>query len=61
MGEERYHHQHPFHLMMHEGRLSRGQLQAWALNRSVAILFNGEPVAEPDRAAMTVDARFNVP
>ena len=33
MGEERYHHQHPFHLMMHDGRLSRGQLQAWALNR----------------------------
>ncbi|MGO9088139.1 MAG: pyrroloquinoline-quinone synthase PqqC [Candidatus Sulfotelmatobacter sp.] len=33
VGEERYHHQHPFHRMMHEGRLSRGQLQAWALNR----------------------------
>jgi len=33
VGEERYHHQHPFHFMMHEGRLSRGQLQAWALNR----------------------------
>src|SRR5438132_11743280 len=33
VGEERYHHKHPFHLMMHEGRLSRGQLQAWALNR----------------------------
>src|ERR1700686_4475453 len=33
LGEERYHHRHPFHLMMHEGRLSRGQLQAWALNR----------------------------
>jgi pyrroloquinoline-quinone synthase len=33
VGEERYHHQHPFHLMMHEGRLSHGQLQAWALNR----------------------------
>jgi pyrroloquinoline-quinone synthase len=33
VGEERYHHRHPFHLMMHEGRLSRGQLQAWALNR----------------------------
>jgi pyrroloquinoline-quinone synthase len=33
VGEERYHHQHPFHLLMHEGRLSRGQLQAWALNR----------------------------
>jgi pyrroloquinoline-quinone synthase len=33
VGEQRYHHKHPFHLMMHEGRLSRGQLQAWALNR----------------------------
>jgi len=33
VGEERYHHKHFFHLMMHEGRLSRGQLQAWALNR----------------------------
>jgi pyrroloquinoline-quinone synthase len=33
VGEERYHHQHPFHLMMHDGRLGRGQLQAWALNR----------------------------
>lgn len=33
VGEERYHHQHPFHLLMHEGKLSRGQLQAWTLNR----------------------------
>ncbi|HLW83713.1 MAG TPA: hypothetical protein VKR60_00780 [Candidatus Sulfotelmatobacter sp.] len=33
VGVERYHHRHPFHLMMHEGRLTRGQLQAWALNR----------------------------
>ena len=33
VGKERYHHQHPFHLMMHEGKLTRGQLQAWALNR----------------------------
>lgn len=33
VGEARYHHQHPFHRMMHEGGLSRGQLQAWALNR----------------------------
>jgi pyrroloquinoline-quinone synthase len=33
VGEQRYHHQHPFHALMHEGRLSRGQLQAWALNR----------------------------
>jgi pyrroloquinoline-quinone synthase len=33
VGDERYHHQHPFHLLMHEGKLTRGQLQAWALNR----------------------------
>jgi pyrroloquinoline-quinone synthase len=33
VGEERYHHKHPFHLLMHQGKLSRGQLQAWALNR----------------------------
>lgn len=35
IGAERYHHKHPFHLMMHEGKLTRGQLQAWALNRYV--------------------------
>ena len=33
VGEERYHHKHPFHQLMHEGKLTRGQLQAWALNR----------------------------
>jgi pyrroloquinoline-quinone synthase len=33
LGEERYHHRHPFHLLMHEGELTRGQMQAWALNR----------------------------
>lgn len=33
IGEERYHHKHPFHVRMHAGQLTRGQLQAWALNR----------------------------
>jgi pyrroloquinoline-quinone synthase len=33
IGEEHYHHEHPFHKLMHEGELTRGQLQAWALNR----------------------------
>lgn len=33
VGREQYHHRHPFHLLMHQGRLNRGQLQAWALNR----------------------------
>jgi len=32
IGPERYHHKHPFHLLMHEGKLTRAQLQAWALN-----------------------------
>lgn len=32
-GATRYHHKHPFHRKMHEGVLTRGQLQAWALNR----------------------------
>lgn len=33
IGKDRYHHKHPFHLLMHEGKLKRGQLQAWSLNR----------------------------
>jgi pyrroloquinoline-quinone synthase len=33
IGVERYHHRHPFHLLMHAGELTRGQIQAWALNR----------------------------
>jgi len=33
IGKAQYHHQHPFHLLMHEGKLTHGQLQAWALNR----------------------------
>ena len=33
VGAAQYHHRHPFHLRMHRGELTRGQLQAWALNR----------------------------
>jgi pyrroloquinoline-quinone synthase len=33
VGEQHYHHKHPFHLLMHEGKLTKGQLQAWVLNR----------------------------
>ena len=33
VGAERYHDKHPFHALLHGGRLSRGQVQAWALNR----------------------------
>jgi pyrroloquinoline-quinone synthase len=33
IGAERYHDKHPFHHLMRDGKLSRGQVQAWALNR----------------------------
>jgi len=32
-GARRYHDQHPVHVRMHEGTLSRTQLQQWVLNR----------------------------
>ncbi|RFD20894.1 pyrroloquinoline quinone biosynthesis protein PqqC [Komagataeibacter melaceti] len=33
IGAERYHNLHPFHRALHDGRLNRAQVQAWALNR----------------------------
>lgn len=33
IGAERYHNLHPFHRLLHSGKLSREQVQAWALNR----------------------------
>jgi pyrroloquinoline-quinone synthase len=33
IGAERYHNRHPFHKLMRDGKLTRGQVQAWALNR----------------------------
>ena len=33
IGAERYHSNHPFHFLMRDGALSKGQIQAWALNR----------------------------
>jgi pyrroloquinoline-quinone synthase len=33
IGAERYHNLHPFHKLLHGGRLAKGQVQAWALNR----------------------------
>ena len=33
IGEARYHSRHPFHALLHNGKLDRGQVQAWALNR----------------------------
>ncbi len=33
VGAERYHSLHPFHRRLHDGRCTRAQVQAWALNR----------------------------
>ena len=33
VGAERYHDKHPFHHMLHGGKLTKAQVQAWALNR----------------------------
>jgi len=33
VGEEGYHDKHPFHVLMHEGKLTKRQLQAWIENR----------------------------
>jgi pyrroloquinoline quinone biosynthesis protein D len=33
IGDARYHNKHPFHKKMNAGELSKGQLQAWSLNR----------------------------
>jgi len=33
IGAERYHSNHPFHFLMRDGALTKGQIQAWALNR----------------------------
>ena len=33
IGAERYHNNHEFHKLLHSGKLSKGQVQAWALNR----------------------------
>src|SRR5215470_7925543 len=33
IGARRYHNLHPFHKLLHGGKCSKGQVQAWALNR----------------------------
>jgi coenzyme PQQ biosynthesis protein C len=33
IGARRYHRLHPFHHLLHSGKCTRGQVQAWALNR----------------------------
>jgi coenzyme PQQ biosynthesis protein C len=58
IGEERYHHKHPFHLLMHEGKLTKGQLQAWALNRYY--YQSRIPIKDAAILARTEDAAFRL-
>src|SRR6202171_3985812 len=58
IGRERYHHQHPFHLLMHQGKLTRGQLQAWALNRYSCP--SSIPIKDAAILARTVDPAFRL-
>ena len=48
IGARRYHNLHPFHRMLHGGRLNRDQVRAWALNRYYYP--HGGSVAAPDLA-----------
>ena len=56
IGAERYHHKHPFHLLMHEGKLTRAQLQCWALNRYY--YQSRIPIKDAALLARTEDADF---
>jgi pyrroloquinoline-quinone synthase len=33
IGDERYHHRHPFNVRMHEGTLTQGEIRTWVRNR----------------------------
>jgi pyrroloquinoline-quinone synthase len=33
VGVERYYDKHPFHKLLHGGKLNKGQVKAWGLNR----------------------------
>ena len=50
IGAERYHDKHPFHNLLHGGKLNKGQVQAWALEPlllSVRGAAQGRGVDEP--------------
>ena len=63
VGAERYHDKHPFHKLLHGGKLNKGQVQAWALNRycyQEARAAQGRGVHQP-RARPRIAARMDPP
>jgi pyrroloquinoline-quinone synthase len=55
-GERRYHDRHPYHVAMHEGRLTAEQLRQWVLNRYY--YQTRIPVKDALILAKSDDARF---
>src|ERR1700733_1249099 len=58
IGREGFHTQSPFHLLMHDGKLTRGQLQAWALNRYT--YQSSIPIKDAAILARTADPAFRL-
>ena len=50
IGAKRYHRLHPFHGLLHGGKCTKGQVQAWALNRYYYQACIPLKDARPDRA-----------
>ena len=50
IGAKRYHRLHPFHGLLHGGKCTKGQVQAWALNRYYYQAMHPAEGREPDRA-----------
>ena len=55
IGRERYHNLHPFHHLLHGGKLSLDQVRAWALNR-----FFDKASTSPGAGSLSRQATFNV-
>ena len=56
VGAEEYYHRHPFHQLLHGGRLDLFQVQAWALNR--AYYQSQIPVKDATLIARSEDPEF---
>lgn len=64
IGAERYHNLHPFHRLLHDGKCTRAQVQAWALNRyyyqSMIPLKDASLIGRCDDAAVRLEWRHRL-
>ena len=49
VGAERYHDKHPFHKLLHGGKLNKGQVQAWALEPLLLPVGSAAQGCRPDQ------------